>query len=110
MTNLADELERLAKRCAEIDAHYARYPNTLERTAEQHAADIRSLVSALRREEWQGIETAPKDESVVLLAYAPNRRMDLSGMRRVYEGRWHAGQATWTSVNGFIVHLSLIHI
>lgn len=37
--------ERVEKRCAEIDAHYARYPTSPDRTAEQHAADLRELLA-----------------------------------------------------------------
>ena len=54
---------------------------------------------------WQPIETAPKDESVILLGYTPNPRIE----RRVYEGRWHDAQQTWTSVNGFILHTGATH-
>ena len=50
---------------------------------------------------WQPIETAPKDEIVLLgLPLIGNIR---EGDRRVYEGRWHEEQATWTSVNGFLL-------
>lgn len=50
---------------------------------------------------WQPIETAPKDEIVLLsLPLIGNIR---EGDRRVYEGRWHEAQATWTSVNGFLL-------
>ena len=50
---------------------------------------------------WQPIETAPKEEVVLLsLPLIGNIR---EGDRRVYEGRWHEAQATWTSVNGFLL-------
>lgn len=50
---------------------------------------------------WQPIETAPKDAIVLLcLPLIGNIR---EGDRRVYEGRWHEAQATWTSVNGFLL-------
>ena len=54
---------------------------------------------------WLPIETAPKDESVILLGYTPNPRIE----RRVYEGRWHDAQQTWTSVNGFLLHTGATH-
>lgn len=66
---LADELERLEKRCAEIDAHYARYPNTPDRTAEQHAADIRAILSALRE------AGEPVAEGMVLVPREPTEEM-----------------------------------
>ena len=55
---------------------------------------------------WQPIETAPRD-GVILLGYAPHRRMD--GTRRVYEGRWNDEQQRFTSVNGFLIHDSATH-
>lgn len=55
---------------------------------------------------WLPIETAPRD-AVILLGYAPHPRM--VGERRVYEGRWHEEQQTWTSVNGFLVHTGATH-
>lgn len=38
----------LTKRCAEIDSHYARYPASVDRSAEQTAAAIRTILTALR--------------------------------------------------------------
>lgn len=55
---------------------------------------------------WQPIETAPKD-CILLLGYLPHPRMD--GSRRVYEGRWHEEQSTWTSTNGFLIHTGATH-
>jgi len=51
--------------------------------------------------EWMPIETAPKDESVIILGFTPHPRME--GSRRVFEGRWNFAQQTWTSVNGFLL-------
>lgn len=42
---MTDYRKRLEKRCAEIDAHYARYPTSPDRTAEQHAADLRKFLA-----------------------------------------------------------------
>ena len=56
--------------------------------------------------EWQPIETAPR-EGVILLGYAPFWRME--GTRRVYEGRWNEEQQTFTSVNGFLIHDAATH-
>lgn len=55
---------------------------------------------------WQPIATAPRD-TVILLGYAPHPR--LAEDRRVYEGRWHDEQQTWTSVNGFLLHTGATH-
>lgn len=57
--------------------------------------------------EWRPIETAPKDETVILLGYLPHPR--LKGSQRVYEGRWDSLQETWTSVNGFLIHSEASH-
>lgn len=49
--------ERLEKRIAEIDAHVARYPNSLDRNPATHAADLRSLLAlAAPAEGWQHCE------------------------------------------------------
>jgi len=56
---------------------------------------------------WKPIDTAPKDESVILIGFVPHPRMD--GIRRVYEGRWNETQETWTSVNGFLLFESATH-
>ena len=67
---------------------------------------ITTLKAALEQQQakpvaWQPIETAPKDEIVLLcLPLIGNIR---EGDRRVYEGRWHEAQATWTSINGFLL-------
>lgn len=57
--------------------------------------------------EWQPIETAPRDK-VILLGFlvVGNLRED---DRRVYEGRWHEGQQTFTSVNGFLLFSAATH-
>ncbi len=55
-------------------------------------------------DEWKPIDTAPK-EGIILLGYLPHPRLD----RRVYEGRWHEEQNTWTSVNGFLLHSDATH-
>jgi len=59
------------------------------------------------RMEWQPIETAPKD-GVVLLCL-PIFGAIREGDRRVYEGRWHNEQDTFTSVNGFILLTGATH-
>jgi len=56
---------------------------------------------------WQPIETAPKDESIILLGYTPHPRLE--GSRRVYEGRWNVGQEQFTSTNGFMGHADATH-
>jgi len=56
---------------------------------------------------WQRIETAPKDESIILLGYVPHPRLEDS--RRVYEGRWNLGQEQFTSTNGFMGHADATH-
>lgn len=53
---------------------------------------------------WQPIETAPKDESVILLSLPKVGALKDEGARRVFEGRWNYNQQTFTSVNGFIIH------
>jgi hypothetical protein len=56
---------------------------------------------------WQPIETAPKDQVILLgLPVAGNLHED---DRRVYEGRWHEAQQAWTSVNGFILFTGATH-
>ena len=56
---------------------------------------------------WQPIDTAPKDVVILLgLPIAGNLR---EGDRRVYEGRWHEAQETWTSVNGFLLFTDATH-
>ena len=50
---------------------------------------------------WQPIETAPKD-AIILLGLPAINGIGQDD-RRVYEGRWHTTQATWTSVNGFLL-------
>lgn len=50
---------------------------------------------------WQSIESAPKD-GIILLGLPVIGRIKAED-RRVYEGRWHEDQSTWTSVNGFII-------
>ena len=72
---------------------------------ETRAELTQTMAAIIRAAQWEPIDTAPKDESVVLLGYLPNPRLD----RRVYEGRWSKGEGTWTSVNGFITHNSATH-
>lgn len=54
-------------------------------------------------DEWQPIETAPKDGTVILLGCPAVGAMKDPGARRVYEGRWHTQEKCFTSVNGFLV-------
>ena len=57
--------------------------------------------------EWKPIETAPKDESVVLVGFKPHWRLE--GTRRVYEARWNDGAQMFTSVNGFLIFDTATH-
>lgn len=70
-------------------------------TAEQMREAIRAATERAAKQKWQPIKTAPKDQ-IILLGYEPHWRLD--GSRRVYEGRWHDEQQTWTSANGFLLH------
>jgi hypothetical protein len=55
---------RLTKRIAEIDAHIARYPNSLDTAPRDHASDLRFMIDALSAERelsarnWQAYEIA----------------------------------------------------
>ena len=62
---------------------------------------IFQLREELAKPEWLPIESAPKDE-VILLSLPVAGRL-LADDRRVYEGRWHSSQDKWTSLNGFIL-------
>lgn len=58
--------------------------------------------------QWQGIESAPRDGTIILLGLpivGNLREVD----RRVYEGRWHEEQKIFTSVNGFILLAAATH-
>lgn len=77
-----------------------------EDRAAQALAKPREAIEALRAElakpdGWQSIESAPKD-GIILLGLPVIGRIKAED-RRVYEGRWHEDQSTWTSVNGFII-------
>ena len=52
---------------------------------------------------WLPIESAPRDESVILLGLPKVGALKDEDARRVYEGRWNKIQSTFTSVNGFIL-------
>lgn len=69
--------------------------------AEAYGSQFDVIFRKKTMSEWQKIETAPKDQVILLgLPMVGNiKEWD----RRVYEGRWNEDQSTWTSVNGFIV-------
>lgn len=47
---LREVVGRLTKRIAEIDAHVARYPNSLDTAPRDHASDLRFMIDALSAE------------------------------------------------------------
>ena len=101
MTDLRQAAQQALEALEELDG--------LDTETECVTIDVGDVITALKAAleqqaepvAWQPIETAPKDEIVLLcLPLIGNIR---EGDRRVYEGRWHEAQATWTSVNGFLL-------
>ncbi len=60
MVGLAEAVALLESRCAAIDRHYERFPNSLDRTMEDTAKAIRVCLALLAREGVAGIEPARK--------------------------------------------------
>lgn len=65
-------------------------------------------VQPVQDNHWQPIETAPKDESVIIIGMPAKGALRYEG-RRVYEGRWHENQQTWTGVDGFLMFTGATH-
>ena len=66
------------------------------------------LKAKLEAARWQPIETAPMDGTTILLGLPVCGNLWAED-RRVYEGRWHEREGTWTSINGFILFSVATH-
>lgn len=61
---------------------------------------VAELLPALKSEQWQRIDTAPREGTVFLLAF----RVRGEEAARVREARWEPGKPHPTSVNGFLIY------
>ncbi len=84
-TDIAGLCALLKSRCAAIDAHYARFPNTLDRTKEDTAKAIRAVLDTLERQAaeierlrgaLENIATVEVNEFRVGPVGAPNIQLD----------------------------------
>jgi hypothetical protein len=59
---------------------------------------------------WRPIEDAPKDR-IILVGYddAAALKGRLQVDQRVYECRWNEPEGTWSSRNGFALHMAATH-